>query len=128
MTETGHHFLTALAKHGMSMRSCAAMFGMGHDWMSRQIKNNDAVRGAWELGQAEDEAEYRAERKVLRKIAPQVHIHEGKTRYGEVPVEHKVVEHKVTPVIATNPVSSNDIEEWKRKYAPEQPAPPKEVN
>lgn len=119
MTETGVAWLRHLSKLDLTQKSLAAMFGMSPSWLAKQIKEHENVRGAFELGQAEREAEYRAARSILEKVNPQVHIHVGKTKYGEVAVEQTEVKHTVH-VVGARPVDEKELtfDEWQSQFAP----------
>lgn len=118
MTETGTAWLRHLAKLDLTQKSIAAMFGMSTQWLSKQIKEHESVGKAFSLGQAEREAEYRAARSVLEKINPAVHIHVGKTKFGEVPVEQTEVTHTIH-VVGARPVDEElSFDDWQKQYAP----------
>ncbi len=118
MTEAGAKWLRQLAQMDLSQKSIAAMFRMSPSWLAKQIRENDVARAAFEEGQAERELEYRQARMVLEKINPAVHIHVGKTKYGEVPVETTEVKHTIHVVGASPDADKLTIEDWQRQFAP----------
>lgn len=120
LTDTGIAWLRQLSKLDMSVKSIASMFGMSDDWLKKQLRETPEVKRAFDMGQAEHEAEYRLARDMLSKMNAQVHIHHGKTKYGEIPVERK--EQTVTVhVVGTLPGAGDEIksiDDWRQQFAP----------